>query len=124
MFFFLSVYKSFKNEKERNAYGSVGGMNMDNLHFEQTPYHHICLKDRKSVELTGVKKIESFDSYEFLIETSLGYLNITGTELTLIRLDQEQNEVSIRGNIDSMSYVSDHKKKPHQKDKMFNKLLK
>lgn len=98
---------------------------MDNsLHFEQTPYHHICLKDRKSLELTGVKKIESFDSFEFLIETSLGYLNITGSDLTLVRLDQDQNEVSIKGNIDSMSYVSDHKKKPHQKDKMFNKLLK
>ena len=27
---------------------------MDNsLHFEQTPYHHVCLKDRKSLELTG-----------------------------------------------------------------------
>ena len=97
---------------------------MDNsLHFEQTPYHHICLTDRKTLELTGVKKIESFDSYEFLIETSLGYLNITGSDLTLVRLDQDQNEVSIKGNIDSMSYVSD-KKKPHQKDKMFNKLLK
>ena len=58
-----------------------------------------------------------------MIETSLGYLNITGSDLTLVRLDQDQNEVSIKGNIDSMSYVSD-KKKPHQKDKMFNKLLK
>ena len=66
---------------------------MDNsLHFEQTPYHHVCLKDRKSLELTGVKKIESFDAYEFLIETSLGYLNITGSELTLVRLDQDQNQ--------------------------------
>ena len=70
---------------------------MDNsLHFEQTPYHHVCLKDR---------------------------LNITGSELTLVRLDQDQNEVSIRGNIDSISYVSD-KKKQHPKEKMFNKLLK
>ena len=97
---------------------------MDNsLHFERTPYHHVCLKDRKSLELTVVKKIESFDAYEFLIETSLGYLNITGSELTLVRLDQDQNEVSIRGNIDSISYVSD-KKKQHPKEKMFNKLLK
>ena len=69
------------------------------------------------------KRIESFDAYEFLIETSLGYLNITGSELTLVRLDQDQNEVSIRGNIDSISYVSD-KKKQHPKEKMFNKLLK
>lgn len=97
---------------------------MDNsLHFEQTPYHHVCLKDRKSVELTGVKKIESFDSFEFLIETSLGYLNITGSELTLVRLDQDQNEVSIRGNIDSMSYIVD-KKKSYKQDKGFGKLLK
>lgn len=97
--------------------------NHNSLHFEQTPYHHICLKDRKNLELTGVKKIESFDSYEFLIETSLGFLNISGSDLTLVRLDQEQNEVSIKGNIDSMSYVME-KKKAHQKDKMFNKLLK
>lgn len=52
---------------------------MDNqIHFEQTPYHHVYLKDRKTLELTGIKKIESFDSLEFLIETSLGYLNIKG----------------------------------------------
>ena len=48
---------------------------MDNqIHFEQTPYHHVYLKDRKTLELTGIKKIESFDSLEFLIETSLGFL--------------------------------------------------
>ena len=98
-------------------------MDNNSLHFEQTPYHHICLKDRKSLELTGVKKIESFDSYEFLIETSLGFLNITGTDLSLIRLDQEKCEVSIKGNIDSISYVS-NKKNPKAKESVFNKLLK
>ncbi|MFQ9071567.1 MAG: YabP/YqfC family sporulation protein [Faecalibacillus faecis] len=60
---------------------------MDNqIHFEQTPYHHVYLKDRKTLELTGIKKIESFDSLEFLIETSLGYLNIKGSDLALVRL--------------------------------------
>lgn len=98
-------------------------MDNNSLHFEHTPYHNVFLKDRKSIELTGVKKIESFDSYEFLIETSLGFLNIIGTELSLVRLDQDQNEVSIKGNIDSISYVSS-KKKTQQKEKMFNKLLK
>lgn len=97
--------------------------NNNSLHFEHSPYHNIFLKDRKSVEITGVKKIESFDSFEFLIETSLGFLNITGSDLTLVRLDQDQNEVSIKGNIDSLSYVSD-RKKAHPKEKMFNKLLK
>lgn len=97
-------------------------MENNSLHFE-TSNHHVIIKDRKTVELTGVKKIDSFDCYEFLIETSLGYLNIVGTDLTLVRLDQQQNEVSIKGNIDGISYVSD-KKKNNSKEKMFNKLLK
>ena len=42
------------------------------------------------MELTGIKKIESFDSLEFLIETSLGYLNIKGSDLALVRFDQEK----------------------------------
>ena len=106
------------------SYDEMGGVMMDNsLHFEHAPYHHLCLKDRKTLDLTGVKRIDSFDSLEFLIETSLGFLNITGSELTLIRLDQEQHEVSIQGHIDSISYISD-KKKTVQKEKGFAKLLK
>ncbi len=97
--------------------------NNNNIRFEHTPYHNVYLKDRKSIELTGVKNIESFDSLEFLIETSLGFLNITGTDFSLIRLDQEKCEVSIKGNIDSISYVS-NKKNPKAKESVFNKLLK
>ena len=94
---------------------------MDNqIHFEQTPYHHVYLKDRKTLELTG---IESFDSLEFLIETSLGYLNIKGSDLALVRFDQEKKEVSIKGNIDAISYLS-NKRTTKSKDSVLNKLLK
>ena len=89
--------------------------NNNSIRFEHTPYHNVYLKDRKN--------IESFDSLEFLIETSLGFLNITGTELSLTRLDQEKCEVSIKGNIDAISYVS-NKKNQKGKDSVFNKLLK
>lgn len=47
--------------------------NNNSIRFEHTPYHNVYLKDRKNIELTGVKNIESFDSLEFLIETSLGF---------------------------------------------------
>ena len=79
-------------------------MENNSIRFEHTPYHNVYLKDRKNIELTGVKNIESFDSLEFLIETSLGFLNI-------------------KGNIDSFSYVS-NKKNPKVKESVFNKLLK
>ena len=87
--------------------------NNNSIRFEHTPYHNVYLKDRKNIELTGVKNIESFDSLEFLIETSL----------SLTRLDQEKCEVSIKGNIDAISYVS-NKKNQKGKDSVFNKLLK
>ena len=63
-------------------------MENNSIRFEHTPYHNVYLKDRKNIELTGVKNIESFDSLEFLIETSLGFLNIKGSDLSLTRLDQ------------------------------------
>ena len=86
---------------------------MDNqIHFEQTPYHHVYLKDRKTLELTGIKKIESFDSLE-----------IKGSDLALVRFDQEKKEVSIKGNIDAISYLS-NKRTTKSKDSVLNKLLK
>ena len=40
----------------------------------QTPKkeHSINLKDRKTLEMTGIKEVDSFDSEEFLLETVLG----------------------------------------------------
>lgn len=98
---------------------------MDNtIRFENAPFHNVSIKDRKSVELTGVKSIESFDPTEFLIETSLGYLNVVGTDLSLVRFNQDQSEVAIKGNIISLSYVSNKKSPQANKDKFFGKLLK
>lgn len=98
--------------------------NTNTIRFEHTPFHNVSIKDRKSVELSGVKNIESFDPSEFLIETSLGYLNITGTDLSLVRFDQDRSEVAIKGNIISLAYVSNKKIQQANKDKFFGKLLK
>ena len=89
---------------------------MDNqIHFEQTPYHHVYLKDRKTLELTGIKKIESFDSLEFLIETFIGYLNIKGSDLEIIKLDTYQGNVTSKGTVDSINYTAgDNKKKSEE----------
>ena len=61
--------------------------------------HGITLVERKNIGISGVKKIESFDSEEFLMETTLGYLVIKGSELEIIKLDTYQGNVSIKGKI-------------------------
>lgn len=67
--------------------------------------HGISLSERKNIIVTGVKKIESFDETEFLMDTTLGFLNIKGSGLEIIKLDTYQGNVSIKGHIDSMIYM-------------------
>jgi len=67
--------------------------------------HGISLAERKNVVVTGVKKIESFDSEEFLMDTTLGFLSIKGSELEIVKLDTYQGNVSIKGKVDSLIYT-------------------
>ena len=64
--------------------------NANPLRFETNPYHNIVIKDRKVMELTGVKQIDSFDANEFLLETAQGWLMIQGKDLKLGKLDTER----------------------------------
>ena len=75
------------------------------LRFETNPYHNVIIKDRKVMELTGVKQIDSFDSSEFLLETAQGWMVIQGKDLTLGKLDTERGDGVIRGVIEALSYV-------------------
>ncbi len=85
--------------------------------------HGINMVERKNLIVTGVKKIENFDSEEFLLETTMGYLVIKGTDLELVKLDTMQGNVSIKGLIISFTYVEDHKTK-NKENSIFNRLFK
>ena len=98
---------------------------MDNqvININNNLKHDLSLISRKELLITGVKNIDSFDSAEFLIQTSLGFLHIKGANLTLDKMDNENNELTIKGQIDSLSYVSNQKGK-ESKGNIFKKLLK
>ena len=85
--------------------------------------HGLSLAERKNVVVTGVKKIESFDSNEFMIDTTLGFLNIKGEELEIIKLDTYQGNVSIKGKVDALIYL-DKKKKKDKESSFISKLFK
>lgn len=76
------------------------------LKFDTNPYHNLILKDRKLLELSGVKQIDSFDSKEFLLETAQGWMSVEGSDLTLGKLDTERGEVIIKGLVDSIRYLA------------------
>ena len=89
-----------------------------------TNYNHgITLVERKSLIVTGVKKIENFDEEEFLMETTMGFLVVKGENLELIKLDTIQGNVSIKGVVKAMTYMEDVKVKDKEQG-IFNRLFK
>lgn len=69
--------------------------------------HSLKINNRKSVEISGVKEVDSFDNEEFLLETVMGYLIVRGQNLQLKNLDVGDGLVSIKGKIYELSYVDE-----------------
>ena len=84
--------------------------------------HGINLFERKSLVITGVKKIENFDSEQFLLETIMGFMVIKGSELELVKLDTLQGNVSIKGNVSGINYVEENTRK-NKEETIFNRLF-
>lgn len=98
---------------------------MDKVKDMESSFNHgVSISERKNVVLTGVKRIESFDNEEFLMETTLGFLVIKGSELEIIKLDTYQGNVSIKGKVDSLMYLDTISGKKNKEDSLLNKLFK
>ena len=92
---------------------------MDKIDSLNNLNHNITINERKNIIISGVKKIESFDYEEFLLETTMGNIVIKGSELEIIKLDTYQGTVSIKGVINSLNYDTVKKE-----EGMFSKLFK
>ena len=97
-------------------------MDKDNTSFTSLS-HNVTINERKNIVISGVKKIDSFDNEEFLLETSMGYIMIKGEDLEIIKLDTYQGNVSIKGKVNSLSYMENSTKK-EKEDGVFSKLFK
>ncbi len=88
-----------------------------------TSSHSISITERKNINLTGVKKIDSFDNEEFLMDTIMGYIIIKGEELEIVKLDTFQGNVAIKGKINSLTYTENNNKK-QKEENILSKLFK
>ena len=73
--------------------------------------HEIRINDRKTITLSGIKKIISFNHELFIMESNLGTLEIKGSQLELNKLDTTAGNVSIKGTINSLNYLDKEKNK-------------
>ncbi len=84
--------------------------------------HELKIIDRREISLTGIKKITSFDSEEFLLESNMGLILIKGNNLEIMRLDTHDGNVKIKGKINGFNYL-DNKEKPKE-ESIISKLFK
>ena len=84
--------------------------------------HEIKITDRTIMSLSGIKKINSFDNEEFLMESNMGVILLKGEKLEIIKLDTHDGNVKIKGRINSFTYIENIKK--NKDESLISKLFK
>ncbi|GGF35666.1 sporulation protein YabP [Halobacillus andaensis] len=70
--------------------------------------HNVKVWNRRNLEISGVKEVDSFDSEEFLLQTSMGYLVIRGENLQMKNLNLDDGQVAIKGRVYEMTYLDEN----------------
>ena len=74
--------------------------------------HNLILEDRKSLSISGITDVDSFDEREIVLYTQLGELTIQGRELHIDAMSVETGNMTITGDIWAMIYGDKDKKSP------------
>lgn len=75
------------------------------MEYGKAKHQEIRMLNRKTLEITGVSNVESFDNEEFLLVTECGHLAVRGHNLNMKNLSLDQGIVSIEGNVNSLVYL-------------------
>lgn len=83
--------------------------------------HNLIMENRGKLTLTGVLDIHSFDDELVLVETQMGILTVKGNDLKMNKLNLDNNELMVEGNISALVYSESEIGK---KGGMFGKIFK
>ncbi len=78
---------------------------------EINSHHSAILEDRRSLSLSGVTDVDSFDENEISLYTSLGELVIRGKSLHVDSMNVDTGDMQIDGDIRSLVYGDKERKK-------------
>ncbi len=65
---------------------------------------NIIMENREKISITGVIDIHSFDDELVLAQTELGILTIKGDDLKMNKLNLDNNELIVEGQIMAVAY--------------------
>lgn len=82
-------------------------------------HHNIIMENRKSLTVTGVMDIDSFDEQTVIMFTEQGELTVKGENLHINKIDVDTGDLSMEGEISSLSYSENQQ----QRGGFFSKLF-
>ena len=71
--------------------------------------HSITLKERSSLNISGIEQIYSFNDKKIELRTCLGEMVIEGENLDMGKLSLDESVISIQGTINSIVYSKERK---------------
>ena len=69
--------------------------------------HNLILKERKSLNISGVLDVDSFDDNAVVAYTDLGELTIKGSNLHINKINLDSGDLELDGEVYSMEYAED-----------------
>ena len=85
--------------------------------------HQISLKNRDTMEVSGVTDVISFDEQSVILSTICGNMEIDGSSLHIHVLSMEQGVVTMDGRIDSVTYYDQESEEKDGKRGFFGKIF-
>lgn len=73
--------------------------------------HNLILEDRRALSVSGVADIDSFDEQSVILFTDLGELTVKGYNLHINKLNVDTGELTLEGEIYSLSYADEQPQK-------------
>lgn len=76
----------------------------DDKKFSKPRTQNLILENREKLSISGVIDVESFNDESVIVDTELGVLIISGVDLHINKLNLDNSELSIEGNITGCEY--------------------
>lgn len=77
----------------------------------ESRYHHLQLKERNNLSVTGVAHVDNYDEKVITLHTTLGMLTIKGDNLNISSLNLNDGTLEVSGRIDELIYSENQGKK-------------
>lgn len=72
---------------------------------ENSREHKVTIENRERLTVGAVEDVESFDEEKVVILTDMGTMTVGGSDFRISRLNVDDGQLVIEGNIDEIQYA-------------------